>query len=115
MALSLAIGSVMLSGAALAASPVVSHQRFEFTHEATDTNICGDWGVFRFSGTDTFTVVAFRDGVFHVNLIERATNTLTFLDEPQETWDSRFTAPVAQSSSRPPTAELCRPDRECRL
>lgn len=66
MALSLTIGSLVLPGAALAASPEVRHERFEFTHEETNTNICGDWGVFRFSGTSTFTVVNFRDGVFQV-------------------------------------------------
>ncbi|MEO6207123.1 MAG: hypothetical protein ABIP77_04135 [Candidatus Limnocylindrales bacterium] len=81
MALSLATDSVMLPGAALAASPVVSHQRF--THAAPDTNIYGDWGIFRFSRTDTFTVVDFRDGVLRVNLIERATFKLKFLDGPQ--------------------------------
>ncbi len=94
MVLSLTIGSTLLPGAAFAASPEVRHERSEFTHVATDTNICGDLGVFRFSGTDTFTFVDFGDGVFHFNLIERGTYTLTFLDEPQETWDSRFTESI---------------------
>ena len=90
LALCLTLGSMMLPGVALAASPEVSHERFEFTHEETNTNICGDWGVFRFSITRTFTVVDFREGVFQVQVLERGTYTLTFLDEPQETWNSRF-------------------------
>jgi hypothetical protein len=90
MALSLTIGSMMLPGAAFAASPGVIHVRSEFTHEETNTNICGDWGVFRFSGTDTFTVVDFSDGVFQFEFLGRGTYTLTFLDEPQETWNSRW-------------------------
>ena len=56
----------------------------------TNTNICGDWGVFRFSGTDTFTVIDFSDGVFQFEFLGRGTYTLTFLDEPQETWNSRW-------------------------
>ena len=90
MALSLTIGALMLPGAALAASPEVRHERFGFTHEETNTNICGDWGVFRFTGTGTFTVVDFGNGVLQVQVLERATYTLTFLDEPRETWNSRF-------------------------
>jgi hypothetical protein len=100
MALSLTIGSAMLPGAAVAASdPEVIHQRSEFTHEVTDTNICGDLGVFRFSGTDTFTAVDFSDGVFHFNRVERGTYTLTFLDEPQETWKSRFTESISVNAT----------------
>jgi hypothetical protein len=80
-----ALTTTLVSATSVAASqPGVSHERSRFTHEVTDTNVCGDLGVFRFSGTDTFTVVDFGDGVFHFNLIERATYTLTFLDEPQE-------------------------------
>jgi hypothetical protein len=90
LALGLTIGSLMLPGAALAASPEVRHGQFDIIGEETNTNICGDWGVFRFSGTGTFTVVDFGDGVLEVQIIERATYTLTLLDEPQETWDSRF-------------------------
>ena len=90
LALGLTIGSLMLPGAALAASPEVRHEQFGFTHEETNTNICGDWGVFRFSVTGTVTVVDFSDGVLHFNFIERGTYSLTFLDEPQETWNSRF-------------------------
>jgi hypothetical protein len=68
----------------------VLHGQFDISHKETNTNICGDWGVLRFSGTGTFTVVDFGDGVLQVQVLERATYTLTFLDEPQETWDSRF-------------------------
>ena len=94
-ALGLTIGSTTLAGTVAASQPEVGHERFEFTHEETNFNICGDLGVFRFSGTDTFTVVGFSDGVFHFNLIERGTYTLTFLAEPQETWDSRFTESIS--------------------
>jgi hypothetical protein len=90
MALSLTIGSMMLPAAALAASPDVRLGQFDIIGEETNTNICGDWGVFRFTGTGTFTVVDFGNGVLQVQVLERATYTLTFLDEPQETWDSRF-------------------------
>jgi hypothetical protein len=67
----------------------VRHGQFDIIGEETNTNICGDWGVFSFSGTGTFTVVDFGEGVLHVEVLERARYTLTFLDEPQETWDSR--------------------------
>jgi hypothetical protein len=90
-----ALATTLVSATSVAASPPeVSHERSVFTHEETNTNICGDLGVFRFSGTDTFTVVDFSNGVFHFNLIERGTYTLTFLDEPQETWGSRFTEAI---------------------
>ena len=90
LALGLTIGALMLPAAALAASPEVRHGQFDIIGEETNTNICGDWGVFRFTGTGTFTVVDFGNGVLQVQVLERATYTLTFLDEPQETWDSRF-------------------------
>ena len=90
LALGLTIGALMLPAAALAASPEVRLGQFDIIGEETNTNICGDWGVFRFTGTGTFTVVDFGNGVLQVQVLERATYTLTFLDELQETWDSRF-------------------------
>jgi len=90
LALGLTIGALMLPAAALAASPEVRHGQFDIIGEETNTNICGDSGVFRFTGTGTFTVVDFGNGVLQVQVVERATYTLTFLDEPQETWESRF-------------------------
>jgi hypothetical protein len=90
VALGLTIGALVLPAAALAASPEVRHGQFDIIGEETNTNICGDWGVFRFTGIGTFTVVDFGDGVRQVQVLERATYTLTFVDEPQETWDSRF-------------------------
>jgi hypothetical protein len=90
LALGLTISALMLPAAALAASPEVSHGQFDIIGEEANTNICGDWGIFRFTGTGTFTVVDFGNGILQIQVLERATYTLTFLDEPQETWESRF-------------------------
>ena len=70
VALGLTIGALMLPAAALAASPEVTHGQFDIIGEETNTNICGDWGVFRFTGTGTFTVVDFGNGVLHFKFIE---------------------------------------------
>jgi hypothetical protein len=68
MALGLTIGAMLLPGAALATSPEVRHGQFDIIGEETNTNICGDWGVFRFTGTGTFTVVDFGNGVLQVQV-----------------------------------------------
>jgi hypothetical protein len=91
VAAGLTIALCALPGAALAGSPTqVSHDRSVFTHEVTDLNICGDLGLFSFSGTTTVTQVEFVDGAFQFVLVEKGTYTLTFLGGAQETWDSRF-------------------------
>jgi hypothetical protein len=92
----LTIGLLAMPGATLAGGPAhVTHDRFEGGHEVTDLNICGDLGVFSFSGRSTVTQVELEDGAFHFVLVERGTYTLTFLDEPQETWESRFVERIA--------------------
>ena len=85
-----------LPGTALGGGPaLVSHDRFEFAHQETNLNICGDLGVFSFSGRTVVTLVELEDDAFHFILTERGTYTLTFLDGEQETWDSRFVETVS--------------------
>ncbi len=88
--LALTLGSAVLPAAAFAAPAVVSHDRFEFTNTVTDLNICGDMGVFSFAGTQSVTLVELSGGGFQFRLLERGRYTLTFLDDPQETWESKF-------------------------
>ena len=91
VALGLVVGLAILPGAALAESgALVTQDRLDFSFEVTDPNICGDIGHFSFSGTTFTTSVELADGSFHFRLVERGTYTLTFLDEPHETWESRF-------------------------
>ena len=88
--LALTLGSAVLPAAALAGPALVSQNRFEFTHVVTDLNICGDLGVFSFAGTQVVTTVELSNGGFQFKLLERGRYTLTFLDDPQETWASKF-------------------------
>ena len=110
-----ALTTTLVSATSVAAGqPEVSHERFGFTHEVTTPTSAATWGVFRFSGTDTFTVVDFSDGVFHFNLIERGTYTLTFLDEPQETWNSRFIEAVSFNATPGGTFVIAMPSTASR-
>ena len=96
VAAGLTIALCALPGAALGGGPaLVTHDRSEFAHEVTDLNICGDVGLFSFSGTTTVTLVEFADGAFHFVLVEKGTYTLTFLGGDQETWESRFVEKVS--------------------
>jgi hypothetical protein len=92
----LTIAIAAAPGAALGGGPPhVTHDRSEFVHQVTDLNICGDLGVFSFSGTTTVTHVEFADGVFHFVLVEKGTYTLTFLGGDRETWESRFVEQIS--------------------
>ena len=78
----------MLPATALAASPDVSHGQFDIIGEETNANICGDWGLPLLGHRHVHGVDLERgppgaspEGLF---------TPLIFLDEPQETWDSRF-------------------------
>jgi hypothetical protein len=88
--LALTLGSAVVPAGVLAAPAVVSQDRFEFTFVVTDLNICGDLGVFSFAGTQFVTVVEFASGAFQFKLQERGRYTLTFVDDPQETWEAKF-------------------------
>ena len=92
----LTIGFMAFPGVTLAGGPAqVTTDHFDFAHEVTDLNICGDLGVFSFSARSTVTQVELEDGAFHFILVEKGTYTLTFLSGAQETWDSRFVERIA--------------------
>jgi hypothetical protein len=96
IATGLTIALCAIPESALAGSPAqVTHERSEFAREVTDLNICGDMGVFSFSGTTTITQIEFAEGAFHFLLVEKGTYTLTFLSGAQGTWDSRFVERIA--------------------
>ena len=97
-AIGMTIAVAGLPGTALAGDPArVSHDRSEFAFEVTDTNICGDLGVFSFSGTAILSLVERADDGFHFLLVERGTYTLTFPDG--EVWASRFVETVSVHAS----------------
>src|SRR5688500_5592431 len=92
----LTIALMAFPGLTLAGGPAqVTHERLEFAHEVTDLNICGDLGVFSFWGRSTVTQVELADGGAHFVFVEKGTYTLTFLEAPHETWESRFVERIA--------------------
>lgn len=79
-ALSLLLALLVAAPAAQAAPPQVVHEQTIHLETETLETVCGDTAVFDWSGTDTFTLVDRKDGLYFWVRVSRATYTLTFQD-----------------------------------
>ena len=94
-ALMLAMAFATVPSVAVAA-PYVEHGTFNFNDSDLGVlNICGDLADFHFANTGSYTVVDQGDGALHIQVVERSTYTVTFLDTSLGGWDGRLVSTLS--------------------
>lgn len=86
----LAVSLLAVASPAGAMTPEVVHGQEVILSSGVTRDVCGNVARFDVSGTETFTIVDMGDGVSHVQVTERGTYTVTFLDSSLGVWEGTF-------------------------